>query len=26
MIPVVDENNVPVGMLHMHDLITAGVI
>jgi len=26
MLPVVDDNNIPVGMLHMHDLIRAGVI
>lgn len=26
MLPVVDENNRPVGMLHMHDLINAGVV
>ncbi|MBP9037159.1 MAG: KpsF/GutQ family sugar-phosphate isomerase [Candidatus Cloacimonas sp.] len=26
MIPVVDGSNQPVGMLHMHDLIAAGVI
>ncbi len=26
MLPVVDENLHPVGMLHMHDLIKAGVI
>lgn len=26
MLPVVDEENKPVGMLHMHDLIQAGII
>ncbi|MDA3813724.1 MAG: KpsF/GutQ family sugar-phosphate isomerase [Candidatus Cloacimonetes bacterium] len=26
MLPIVDENNNPVGMLHMHDLINAGVV
>ena len=26
MLPVVDEHNKPVGMLHMHDLIRAGVV
>jgi len=26
MLPIVDENNVTVGMLHMHDLIRAGVV
>jgi arabinose-5-phosphate isomerase len=26
MLPVVDENNKPVGMLHMHDLLQAGII
>lgn len=26
MLPVVDENLYPVGMLHMHDLIRAGVL
>ncbi len=26
MLPIVDENNKPVGMLHMHDLINAGVV
>lgn len=26
MLPVVDEENIPVGMLHMHDLIDAGVV
>jgi arabinose-5-phosphate isomerase len=26
MLPVVDESNHPVGMLHMHDLIRAGVV
>lgn len=26
MLPVVDENNKPVGLLHMHDLIRSGVV
>ena len=26
MLPIVDDENQPVGMLHMHDLIAAGVI
>lgn len=26
MLPVIDENNKPVAMLHMHDLINAGVV
>ncbi len=26
MLPIVDENNKPIGMLHMHDLINAGVV
>lgn len=26
MLPIVDEDNKPVGMLHMHDLINAGVV
>jgi len=26
MLPIVDEKNMPVGMLHMHDLINAGVV
>lgn len=26
MLPVVDEENHPIGMLHMHDLIDAGVV
>ena len=26
MLPVVDKENIPVGMLHMHDLIDAGVV
>lgn len=26
MLPVVDENKIPVGMLHMHDLLQAGII
>lgn len=26
MLPIVDENNKPIGMLHMHDLIDAGVV
>ena len=26
MLPIVDKNNKPVGMLHMHDLINAGVV
>ena len=26
MLPIVDEKNKPVGMLHMHDLINAGVV
>jgi arabinose-5-phosphate isomerase len=26
MLPVVNESNKPVGMLHMHDLIDAGVV
>ena len=26
MLPIVDDNNKPVGMLHMHDLINAGVV
>lgn len=26
MLPVVDENRIPVGILHMHDLIHAGVV
>ncbi len=26
MLPVVDQDNRPVGMLHMHDLIQAGII
>jgi arabinose-5-phosphate isomerase len=26
MLPIVDEDNVTVGMLHMHDLIRAGVV
>jgi len=26
MLPVVDDENIPIGMLHMHDLIDAGVV
>jgi arabinose-5-phosphate isomerase len=26
MLPVVDEDSRPIGLLHMHDLITAGVV
>jgi arabinose-5-phosphate isomerase len=26
MLPVIDENNYPLGILHMHDLIQAGVV
>ena len=26
MLPVVDSNNIPIGFLHMHDLIQAGVV
>ncbi|MCD6330282.1 MAG: KpsF/GutQ family sugar-phosphate isomerase [Candidatus Cloacimonetes bacterium] len=26
MIPVVDDNNQPIAMLHMHDLIRAGIV
>jgi len=26
MLPIVDDDNIPVGMLHMHDLINAGVV
>ncbi len=26
MLPIVDDNNDPVGVLHMHDLIKAGVV
>ena len=26
MLPIIDENNKSVGMLHMHDLINAGVV
>ena len=26
MLPVVDSNDIPIGMIHMHDLITAGII
>lgn len=26
MLPVVDDANIPIGMLHMHDLIQAGVV
>lgn len=26
MLPVVDENHIAIGMLHMHDLINAGVV
>ncbi len=26
MLPVVDDSDIPIGMLHMHDLIKAGVV
>ena len=26
MLPIVNENKSPIGMLHMHDLIKAGVV
>jgi arabinose-5-phosphate isomerase len=26
MLPVIDNNNKPIGMLHMHDMIDAGVV